>query len=219
MSSVEIFYVKNQKVTQPLIREIDIEKQDTQRYSYQMCPVWNHKANRTFVAFSPVDYSFTVDVENKNVIYHDDTFLDNDRCENMFLTMDDLTSPHPIIQVTVPSYFFWCKEPNVWLEYKDHPFTAAYNNFISIGGWFNLSNHPKDSSVGMKILDETKPVVVKKNDPVYKLCFHPIDLSSEIELIEVDSIPSEIQDLVDLNQQKKSKRDKSFFTEILFPSR
>jgi hypothetical protein len=219
MSSVEIFYVKNQKVTQPLIREIDIEKQDPQRYSYQMCPVWNHKAKRTFVASSPIDYSFTVDVENKNVIYHDDTFLDNDRCENMFLTMDDLTSPHPIIQVTVPSYFFWCKEPNVWLEYKDHPFTAAYNNFISIGGWFNLSNHPKDSSVGMKILDETKPVIVRKNDPVYKLCFHPVDLSSEIELIEVDSIPSDIQDLVDLNQQKKSKRDKSFFTEILFPSR
>ena len=72
---------------------------------------------------------------------------------------------------------------------------------------------------GSEILDETKPVVVKKNDPVYKLCFHPVDLSSEIELIEVDSIPSDIQDLVDLNQQKKSKRDKSFFTEILFPSR
>ena len=28
MSSVEIFYVKNQKVTTPLIREIDYEKED-----------------------------------------------------------------------------------------------------------------------------------------------------------------------------------------------
>lgn len=219
MSFVEIFYKKNQRVTTPLIREIDFEKQDSHRYSYQMCPVWNHKANRTFIGLSPVDYSFTVDTKNKNVIHHDDVLTNNDRDENMFFTTDDLTSPHPIVQVTVPSYFFWCKEPNVWLEYKEHPLTAAYNNFISIGGWFNLSNHPKDTSVGMKILDETKPVSVKKGDPVYKMCFHPVDISREVELIEVDSIPDDIQELYNTNQQKKLKRDKSFFTEILFPPR
>lgn len=216
---VEIFYLKNQRVTEPLVRETEFEKREEQRYSYQMCPAWNHKSSRTFVATSPVNYSFSVDVKNKKVVYHDDTLTKNPESENIFLTLDDIVSPHPIVQVSIPSYIFWCKEPNVWLEYKDHPLTAAYNNFISIGGWFNLSNHPRDSSIGMKILDDTKPVVVKKNDPVYKMCFHPIDLTQEIELIEVDSMPDEIRETIDKNHQRKMKRDRSFLTEILFPSR
>lgn len=219
MSAVEIFYMKNQSVSEPLVRETDFEKGETQRYSYQMCPAWNHKASRTFIASSPVDYSFTVDVANKKVIHHDDTLTKNPESENIFLTLDDAVSPHPIVQVSIPSYIFWCNEPNVWLEYKDHPLTAAYNNFISIGGWFNLSNHPRDSSIGMKVLDDTKPVIVRKNDPVYKMCFHPIDLTREIELVQVDLIPDEIQETIDRNQQRKMKRDKSFLSEILFPSR
>lgn len=219
MSSIEIFYVKNQEITDPLIRESDLEKQGPRRYSYQMCPAWNHKVNRTFIAHSPVDYSFTVDIQNKKVIYHDNTLLDNKLSEQTFLTMDDVEYPNPIVQVSIPSYFFWCKEPNVWMEYKDHPLTAANSNFISIGGWFNLSNHPRDTSIGMKILDNEKPVIVKKGDPVYKMCFYPTDLSDEIQLIEVDTVPDEIEELYDTNKKRISQRDKSFFTEVLFTPR
>ena len=219
MSVTKIFYVKNQSISKSLIREIDIEKQNDQKHSYHMCPVWNHKAKRTFIVLSPVDYSFSVDVENQNIIHHDDSFDNSDESNKMFLMPDNLVSPHPTVQVTIPSYVFWCKEPNVWIEYRDHPLTSVRNNFIAIGGWFSLSNHPRDGSLGMKIYDETKPVIVEKNDPVYKLCFHPTDLTNEIELIESDSVPSEIKDLFNLNQEKKFKRDPSFFTEVLFPSR
>lgn len=210
MSLCELFYVKNQPDINDFIKEVDFDNE--RMFSYRMCPVWKHKSQRTFVVTSPCDFSFFVDVEKNNIVYHDDTFTKG--VENCFITLDDVQIPHPIIQCSFPSYFFWSNIENVWMEFKSHPMTSINNNFVAVEGWFNISNTPKDTPIGMKVLDHNSPIKIKKGDPLYRLSFYPDNFNDHIVLTEQSDVPKEIDNLFQLNQQRKM--EKSFSTSVLF---
>ena len=80
-----------------------------------------------------------------------------------------------MLQLKSPMFLFYTEEDNVWFEFDAHPMTSLTNNFIAVGGWFNLSNWSRASSLAMTVVDETKPVVIKKGDPVCKIRFYPTD--------------------------------------------
>ena len=138
-------------------------------YVHSQCPVVHHKNNRVFVAHSPIDFEAKVDRTPEG------NFVTTN-CEDLLEYEDDyFTAPHPVLQLKSPMFLFYTEDDNVWFEFDAHPMTSLTNNFIAIGGWFNLSNWSRASSLAMTVVDETKPVIIKKGDPVCKIRFYPTD--------------------------------------------
>ena len=146
-----------------------VKQRIDEQYIYSQCPVVHHKNNRIFVAHSPIDFEAKVDRTSEGITV---------RCDNQELLEyndDYFSAPNPVLQLKSPMFLFWTEADNVWFEFDAHPMTSLTNNFIAVGGWFNLSNWSRTSSLAMTIVDETKPVVIKKGDPVCKIRFYPTD--------------------------------------------
>ena len=177
MANIKIYYLDcncNSFGEEFLYRERDLYND---QYFYTKCPVFNHKSNRTFVGFSPIDFTIQID-RTKNLVT-----CDNE--EYVKYDMDQLYSPNPVLQFTFPRFLFWTDESNVWFEYRDHPMTSLNNNMIGVEGWFNLSNWPRNHSNGVTVIDEKKPVIIKKGDPLFRVCFYPPNLNSGIILEKI----------------------------------
>ena len=176
MSNTTIHYVSLGFPDNVLIRESELMNQD---YVYSKCPVHIHKQNRVFIGLSPIDFSLRVirKTGSLNRIICDDKNL---------ITWDDehVNSPKPVIQLKFPKFMFYTNEDDVWFDFYDHPMTALKNNFIAVRGWFNLSNWSRTSSLGMTIVDETKPVIIKKGDPLCRISFYPTNLDNTITMRE-----------------------------------
>lgn len=188
MANVKVYYVdfhQDYHGEQFLYRERDLYDD---RYVFTRCPVFNHKSNRTFVAFSPIDFTIRIDRNRGLVLSDDEKYLNYD--------IDHLLSPNPVLQLTFPKFLFWTEESNVWFEYKDHPMTSLNNNFIGIGGWFNLSNWPRNNSNAFTIVDEQKPVTIKKGDPLFRISFYSPNLDMGIILKKINE-PNKVKQVLE----------------------
>jgi len=188
---------------QLLYREGDLYHKS---FVYSKCPVFNHKANRTFVAFSPIDFTIKVDKKNQLILSDNNNYIICDQ--------EHLMSPLPVIQLNFPRFLFWTKESNIWFEYKTHPMTSLNNNFIGVEGWFNLSNWYRNSSNAFTIVDEKKPVVIKKGDPMFRVSFIPPNFDDGIILKKIDdkNKVSEILEKYNSRDNKKSNWKSKLFS-------
>jgi len=198
----KIYYIPVWTKFDSLVPETKFEEDD---YSYHQCPVWKHKANRTFVAIAPFDFEFSLDLENDKIIYDE---VEGYSPNPLFCDDYELQTKHAIIQIKFPIYHFWTHDEveNLWFEQLDHPLTSLNNNFIVIGGWWNLVDYPRAVSVAIKVIDKNKKITIKKGDPLYRVRFYPEDLNSGIKLIQKDSIPLRINKLRALNKPSESTR-------------
>ena len=175
MSSTTIHYINanHKRFDDSLVRQSDL---DDDRFVYSQCPVYNHKTNRVFVGTSPIDFKLKIDrTPNQNII----------RCSDYTLVEGDdqhVNSPLPVVQLKFPRFLFWTHDDDVWFEFNDHPMTSLRNNFIAVGGWFNLSNWSRNLSLAITLVDERKPVIIKKGDPLFRVSFYPSDLNNGINL-------------------------------------
>ena len=158
---------------------INYAKTFDKSYPFQKCPAWSHKQSRTFVGLSPID--FELDKFN----------IDNDLVE--FVDSDD-AGPKPVYQLKFPMFFFWTYDPDVWIEQNDHPITSVNNNFIAVGGWWNLSRWVRNTNTAIVPVDVESPVIIKENDPLFRISFYSKDLGDDIILEEVmeKDIPEDI---------------------------
>ena len=194
MSNTIINYVPFNLNEQVLIRESELIDQE---YVYAKCPVHVHKQNRVFVGLSPMDFSLRV---NKNTGGLPEIMCDYP--EWIMWDEEHINSPTPVIQLNFPKFMFYTSEDDVWFDFYDHPMTSLKNNFIAVRGWFNLSNWSRISSLGMTIVDETKPVIIKKGDPLYRISFYPKNLDNIITM-------NEIKDPHKIGQLKQAYYDKT----------
>jgi len=144
-------------------------------FVFSKCPVVNHKLNRTFICNSTIDFCFDIDKKNKKIFCdHPDLIFFDD--EHLF------SASKPVVQLSFCKFLFWTNEDNIWFEFNDHPMTSYSNNFISISGWFNLSNWPRATSLAAVLVDENKPLIIKKGDPLFRITFHSSNLNDGIIL-------------------------------------
>jgi len=182
--------------------EIDITTEDLRNhkdYLYFRCPVWNHLFHRTFILKSPIDFELKLNsktiqykINNGEVVttnFTSNNYERNTIQNNVFTAyIPDLEQKNPIIQVTFADVFLWTPSElkYVWFEFGDHPMTSIKNNFVSLSGWFNLANHSRNTSLGIRFVDKDKPVIIKKGDPLYRLKFYTDDLNSLPILVKKD---------------------------------
>ena len=153
-------------------------------YIYTDCPVWSHKAKRTYVMRSPMDFEFSIGEYDVNPI----------NCPTRdFIHLDDgWNNLNPVIQTSMPVLFAWTKHKNIWVDIEPSPYTALKNNFITIGGQWNLSRWNRPISFGMQAVDTRKSVRVKRGDPIYYVTFRSSDLNEKFSLVREDHVPNEV---------------------------
>jgi hypothetical protein len=142
---------------------------------YYECPAWSHKALRTYNIYSPVNLDFQI-TEN-GLASKTLTQAALNRC--VAHNCNEQT-----LQLELPRFIFWTNHKNVWMEVKHHPSTISNNNLIVIGGWWNLSRWDRPTSFAFDIIDNTKPIIIKRGDPVQQICFYSDDLDDTFKLIK-----------------------------------
>lgn len=190
-----------------LIPEIDFE---TSKQDYHECPVWKHKINRSFVGVSPVDVKFILDLQQDKIF---STKVEG--FSPLYQPNYDLHSEYVVIQLTFPTYYFWTDTnvSNLWFEMLDHPLTSLKNNFIIIGGWWNLSGYPRSISVAIKVVNKQKNIIIRKGDPLYRIRFYPENLNDGVKLIKSDYLPEEIKNQYIMNKSgDKSSMNRRLFS-------
>ena len=177
-----------------------------ERYVHSKCPVVHHKNNRVFVAHSPVNFEAKVDRNSEG------NFVTTNREDLLQFDDNYFTAPKPVLQLKSPMFMFYTEEDNVWFEFDAHPMTSLSNNFIAVGGWFNLSNWSRASSLAMTVVDETKPVIIKKGDPVCKIRFYPTDNLDDGVVLREQRDPKLIEKIkgVYAKKQRKGWDDKNW---------
>ena len=193
--------VQHKRFDDSLVRQSDL---DDDRFVYSQCPVYNHKSNRVFIGTSPIDFKHKIDrTPTQNII----------RCSDATLIEGDdehVNSPRPVVQLKFPRFLFWTHDDDVWFEFNDHPMTSLRNNFIAVGGWFNLSNWSRNLSLAITLVDERKPVIIKKGDPLFRVSFYPSDLNKGINLSQ-EKDPTKIDyawDEYDKNMKRQYQNNK-----------
>ena len=170
-----------------------------ERYVHSKCPVVHHKNNRVFVAHSPVNFEAKVDRNSEG------NFVTTNREDLLQFDDNYFTAPKPVLQLKSPMFMFYTEEDNVWFEFDAHPITSLSNNFIAVGGWFNLSNWSRASSLAMTVVDETKPVIIKKGDPVCKIRFYPTDNLDDGVVLREQRDPNLIKKIKSVYAKKQRK--------------
>jgi len=150
-----------------------------------MCPAWRHKQKREFIVYAPKD--ITIEATEEGIRCPN---IDNPDLMQRLVKIEDWQPPVRTLQIACPMIVCWTKARNVWVEVKDHPLTSLNNNFTLVNGWFNLSDWARPISLGVNRVDLDKPVVIKRGDPIYKICFlQEHNLKQEFNMVK--SVPSE----------------------------
>ena len=195
-------------------------------YSYSECPVWGHMFDRTFIGYSPIDFQLIVNDDNIEYSVNEDEPVrissedidENGEYNDNFLYFDvsDLEKEQPVIQLSFTNSYIWTdfEIEHLWFEFLDHPFTHSSNNYVTIGGWFNIANHPRTSSLAIKISNPEEPVIIKKNDPLYRIRFYTDNMDDKPNLIRKKVSDKEIE-AMNLRREIIAK-DRKFQKEILF---
>ena len=203
MANKIIYYANlSESYSYHLIREINLQDKN---YVYSTCPVVNHKKNRTFIGLSPID--FEIEIDNKNKL------IKSSNPELFFYDNDHLDSPTNVVQLLFPRLLFWTNEKNIWFEFNDHPLTSYKNNFVAIGGWFNLSNWTRNMSLAIQFVDNKRKVVIMKGDPLFRITFHSQNLNDGIILKEEknkEKLKEKYEEMMNSDRKDKSLLKKLF---------
>ena len=174
--SKTIHYADVYKLGSKLTRTSDIIEKG---YVYQQCPAFTHKNERTFVGYSPIELVFSIERTSNGPLL---SIKDNSMIQ--FIDIDDqhINSPMPVFQLYIPKFLFWTHDDDVWIEQNDHPMTSLNNNIVGVPAWFNLSNWSRTLSVAFTLVNERKPVIIRKGDPLFRISFYSNNLDDDIIL-------------------------------------
>jgi len=156
---------------------------------YFRCPAWKHKATRTFVLKSPVDITLTVHSETNELRSPNlEQWQFDQYCAATFLT-DWCTPEKTTIQLNVPKFIFWTTQKNVWIECRPYYKTVVKNNLTAVPGWFNLSAWTRPIGAAFDVIDPSKPIIIKRGDPLLEVCFYSKNLDYGILLKKEEPSP------------------------------
>ena len=198
--SKTIYYADVYSLNSKLIKQSSLINS---KYVYQKCPAFVHKNERIFVGTSPVDLDFSIERTPEGPLMQI-----SDMSKTDYIDIDDehIYSPQPVFQLYIPKFLLWTEEDDIWIEQNDHPMTSLNNNIIAVPAWFNLSNWSRTVSVAFTIVNEHKPVIIKKGDPLFRISFYSNNLNDNFKL-EEKKYCSEYKDVVENHLYQRRESD------------
>ena len=198
--SKTIYYADVYSLNSKLIKQSSLVDS---KYVYQKCPAFVHKNERIFVGTSPIDLDFSIERTPEGPLMQI-----SDMSKTDYIDIDDehIYSPQPVFQLYIPKFLFWTENDDIWIEQNDHPMTSLNNNIIAVPAWFNLSNWSRTVSVAFTIVNEHKPVIIKKGDPLFRISFYSNNLNDNFKLEEKKYL-SEYKDVVENHLYQRRESD------------
>ena len=198
--SKTIYYADVYSLNSKLIKQSSLVDS---KYVYQKCPAFVHKNERIFVGTSPIDLDFSIERTPEGPLMQI-----SDMSKTDYIDIDDehIYSPQPVFQLYIPKFLFWTEDDDIWIEQNDHPMTSLNNNIIAVPAWFNLSNWSRTVSVAFTIVNEHKPVIIKKGDPLFRISFYSNNLNDNFKL-EEKKYRSEYKDVVENHLYQRRESD------------
>lgn len=204
---------------------IELDDKDSHKdFYYSLCPVWGHMFDRTFIGYSPIDFKLRCSdnileyqVNDEEIVEIDLEDIEGEEYDdnNVGIILDDLKDDFHVIQLTFTGSFFWTKyeQEYLWFEFLDHPYTYANNNFEAVCGWFNLANHPRSTSLGIKYRPD-EGIDIEKGDPLYRLRFYTDNMDDKPNLIKKEASENMTKGLAE--RRKMMSGDRKFLNKMLF---
>jgi hypothetical protein len=150
--------------------------------NYLKCPAFQDYYNNCFLLRSPID--ITINISNQpngnkfaSIDTHNQKFFD----DNIAIRYEE-GYKHPILHVRF-FYVFYADEPLMieLLSPSMHK-TELQNNINIISGVYDISKWIRPVEFAFEVIDDTKPIVIKRGDPMYYVRFsttNKISLSRE----------------------------------------
>ena len=198
--SKTIYYADVYSLNSKLIKQSSLIDS---KYVYQKCPAFVHKNERIFVGTSPVDLDFSIERTPEGPLMQ---ISDMSKTDYIDIDNEHIYSPQPVFQLYIPKFLFWTESDDIWIEQNDHPMTSLNNNIIAVPAWFNLSNWSRTVSVAFTIVNEHKPVIIKKGDPLFRISFYSNNLNDNFKL-EEKKYRSEYKDVVENHLYQRRESD------------
>ena len=151
---------------------------------YYECPSWKHRATRTFLIKCPIDIELVIDSQRAGMYSPN---LDGEFFQQLTgatFVPGWHTPSRSTVQLSLPKFLFWTKEKNVWVDVRPHPETAIKNNLIALSAWYNMSNWIRPIGTAFDVVDSSKPIVIKRGDPLYQVSFYSKNLDKGIILTQ-----------------------------------
>ena len=198
--SKTIYYADVYSLNSKLIKQSSLIDS---KYVYQKCPAFVHKNERIFVGTSPVDLDFSIERTPEGPLMQ---ISDMSKTDYIDIDNEHIYSPQPVFQLYIPKFLFWTESDDIWIEQNDHPMTSLNNNIIAVPAWFNLSNWSRTVSVAFTIVNEHKPVIIKKGDPLFRISFYSDNLNDNFKL-EEKKYHNEYKDVVENHLYQRRESD------------
>ncbi len=146
------------------------------------CPAWRHQSSKTFVYTAPSTFTLQILEDGK---FYSDNLNEQEIRRYLHLNKNWNVAGYNVLQFTdIFTNFYWTKEKNVWISVLPHPLTSVNNNFYHCGAWFNLSKWSRNVNIGAVIVDSTKPIIIRRGDPLYLIKFHSSNQNDNFEMIQ-----------------------------------
>lgn len=157
------------------------------RQAYFNCPAFIDVCKNTYLLRAPVDMFIDIDVKNKSIFIRNQNqdFFD----EFMADRFGNSAEGDPYILTTPPSYLFYSKE-SVRMELMP-PFlvhSPVLDNLKLIPGAFDIGKWVRPTEFSAEVIDTSKTIIIKENDPLMAVRFTPAD-GSTVELERTELTP------------------------------
>lgn len=187
--------------------------------AFSYCPAWKHQTSKTFTAYS--SSYLHLQIEGRDRVISNN--LNQEEFDNTItLNKNWNISEQVTVQITnLFSNFFWTYDKNIWISVLPHPLTALNNNFYHCGAWFNLSNWPRYVNIGAIVVNENKPIIIRRGDPLYNIKFHTENQNDTFELIRREpdqKIINKSIDKINFILNKRHSKDYQYY-DTLFESK
>lgn len=143
-----------------------------EKLEYTRCPAWQQISTNSYAAKSPIDLEVHYDKEAHRV---STPKLNQDKF-NALIGVDDSSlnqwsGENEIVFLIYIGYLFWTKDKNIWIEQSVFPKTILKNNFEIVEGKFPLSTWTRNTVIGLRLQDFSKPVNINRGDILYYVRF------------------------------------------------
>ena len=147
-------------------------EEEDKNYIFQKCPAWKHWASSSFIVYSQADIILFFDKNQRTI---GSQYMSSQELNYWVqINMDDdewLNGVCPVIQIG-QMMCLDTNQKNVWVEQMPYFNKYADANYEIVPASFPFSTWKRPLSVAIKILDITKPIVIRRGDPLYIMRFY-----------------------------------------------
>jgi len=152
--------------------------------AFTKCPAFLDFHKNMFVMRAPFDYTLRVK-DGRVVVESSELGLTASAVKMTMISRDKEQPPGSLPLISAPPFYTFYSKDDVQLEIHELYFTPAGHNFSVIPGAYNIGKWIRPMDWTFEIKDPSKPVIIKRGDPLLQIKFITKD-GSKVDFTRVE---------------------------------